>query len=108
MTTPQTDPLVSKVRAAVTSKAAFDSLESVVGEKPMFRTTTEAHVLMLRRQLVEDPDHPSEAPNLKDAKAAIYWDRKMPGDDPHVTAFALPAGDQPIESAAATASAHRT
>jgi hypothetical protein len=86
MTTTPNDQLVSKVRAAVTAKVAFDTLEASVGEKALVNTLHGPPIENLRRlSIVRDPEHPDEHISLKTAKAIIYWDRHVAGsEDPYV------------------------
>jgi hypothetical protein len=78
------DAIVTKVRAAVAGQVAFDSLEANVGHKAVARTPT-VPLAIIRRTIVEDPQHPDDALAI-DANTAdvIYWERPTSDRNPHV------------------------
>ena len=78
------DAIVTKVRAAVAGQVAFDALEANVGHKAIARTPA-VPLAIIRRAIVEDPQHPDEALVI-DANSAdvIYWERPTGDRNPHV------------------------
>lgn len=78
------DAIVTKVRAAIAGRVAFDALEANVGQPAVARTPN-VPLAIIRRAIVEDPAHPTDALAI-DANTAdvIYWDRPTTDRNPHV------------------------
>jgi hypothetical protein len=87
---PATDPvadqhLIGQLRQAVAGSVGPRDLERAVGSQALVDTTQNMTLEALRGvDLVADPDHPDERPDLEHARAVLYWQRPLQSHDPQV------------------------
>ena len=83
------DAIVTKVRAAVAEAVAFDALEARVGQPAVARTPA-VPLPIIRRAVVEDPQHPDQVLTIDASTADVmYWEWPTGDRTPHVVGIQI-------------------
>jgi hypothetical protein len=77
--------LIGQLRQAVAGAVGPEDLEQAIGTQALVDTTHGMTIEALRGvDLVADPEHPDERPDLEHARAVLYWQRPVESHDPQV------------------------
>ncbi|MEV6489111.1 hypothetical protein AB0M20_10855 [Actinoplanes sp. NPDC051633] len=100
MSDPRDDAaLIAAVRGLAAGRVDPATAEEQVGKRALVNTETGMPVAALRRvPLSPDPDFPDEPLAVDAARAVIYWDRPLDGDNPRVVGIQLGPDARPGSS----------